>query len=271
MIGRSDLLRRPRGLVVSTSLMRLVPLTALLALLALVSLLAFAPRLRELAWKASLALGLVMLASGTWVALSWAPPDQYMGEVQRILYVHVPILWMGLFALLLNFLCSVTYLLRASRAADALAEATAEVGVAFGLVGLGIGAIWGKQTWGVWWSWDPRMTATVAMLGVYSLYLVVRAVVREEQARASFSAMVALVVAVAPPVVWFSVRWWPSLHQLQSSPKTMDPAMTLALAWNGVAWLGLFVALTWHRYLVARTALERLSPTARSGADRAAV
>ena len=232
--------------------MRLVPLGCLLAVAALTATHLLSAPARAWVWKAQLALGASLAMSGAYLALSWAPPDQAMGEVQRILYVHVPLAWMGLFALALNFGASLVYLLGQSRAADALAEATAEVGVVFGVLGLAVGALWGRPTWGVWWSWDPRMTATAAMLVLYSAYLGVRAFVREPETRATVSAAVACLVSVALPVVWLSVRWWSSLHQLQSSPSTMAPQMVLVLGWNAAAFLCFFFVLAYHRYQLAR-------------------
>jgi len=108
------------------------------------------------------ALGL--LATGAWLGLVWSPPEAMMGDVYRIIYVHVPAMWMALIALTLNFGCCVAYLLHSSWKTDALAEATAEVGLLFGSYGLVLGSIWGKPTWGTYWDWDPRLTAMAIML-----------------------------------------------------------------------------------------------------------
>jgi heme exporter protein C len=244
----------PPGAVAVTHrrVLRLLPLACLAFVAALTVVHLLSPPARAWVWKAQLALGVALALSGAWLGLVWAPPDRYMGEVQRILYVHVPLAWMGLFALTLNFGASLVYLVRQSRAADALAEATAEVGVVFGLAGLAVGALWGRPTWGVWWSWDPRMTATVAMLALYSVYLGVRLAVRDAEKRATASAAVACLIAVVLPVVWMSVRWWSSLHQLQSSPATMAPQMVLVLGWNAAAFLCIFFVLAFHRYRIVR-------------------
>lgn len=237
--------------------MRLVPLVGLVTFLVLLAAWVARPKARALAWRAQLALALVLGASGLYVGLAWAPAERHMGDLARIMHVHVPLVWMGLLSLAVNFFASVAWLLKASRAADALAEASAEVGVALGLVGLGVGAIWGYPTWGVWWSWDPRMVATAGMLLLYAAYLGLRRVIREEPQRAFASALVAMLVSVALPLVWFSVRWWSSLHQLQSSRETMDPAIFTALAWNAVAALCTTLVLTTARYEQVRASLER--------------
>src|SRR4051812_48120207 len=113
-------------------------------------------------------LALTLLVSGAYLGLHWAPPDREMGDVQRIMYVHVPMMWMMLLAFTLNFACSVVYLFTNRQGADALAESSAEVGLLFGGIGLVLGAVWAKPTWGVWWDWDPRLTAVAIILVLFA-------------------------------------------------------------------------------------------------------
>jgi heme exporter protein C len=193
----------------------------------------------------------LLLAVGAWMGLVWAPPEREMGEVYRIIYVHVPAVWMALLALTLNFCCSVTYLLKPSWKADALAEASAEVGLLFGTVGVALGAIWGRPTWGVYWTWDPRLTTAAIMLVAYMGYLALRRFVEDPEKRAVWSAVVGIIAAVDLPIIWFSVRWWRSLHQVQSTPKTVDPEMVLALRVNSFAFLAFLVLFLMHRYRIA--------------------
>src|SRR5687767_7363890 len=119
-------------------------------------------------------LALVGLVSGAYLGLAWAPPDREMGDVQRIMYAHVPAVWMALLAATLNFGCSIAYLVRPRWPTDALAEAAAEVGLVFGVIGVTLGSIWGRPTWGVWWDWDPRLTSAAVMLMAYAGYLALR-------------------------------------------------------------------------------------------------
>lgn len=194
-------------------------------------------------------------AMGLALGLGWAPPDEYMGEVQRIMYVHVPLLWTCMLALGLNFVATLGWLLLGRRGADDLAGAVAEAGVAFGVLGLVTGAIWGKATWGVWWSWDPRMISATAMVSLYATYLLLRAALGE---RARFpSAVMAVSMSIIVPIVWFSVRWWSSLHQLQSNASTMDPRMRLVLLANVGAMFGVFTCLVWARLSQRGPALQR--------------
>src|SRR5688572_22519293 len=125
---------------------------------------------RYVLWGLTL-VAVVLLPVGAWMGLSWAPPERSMGDVQRIMYAHVPSIWAALLALLVNFAASVAYLFKNDLRLDALAEASAEVGVVLGANGVLLGAIWGRPTWGVWWTWDPRLTTAAIMLVAYTGYL----------------------------------------------------------------------------------------------------
>lgn len=205
---------------------------------------------------------LLLLVSGAWLGLVWAPPDREMGDVQRIMYVHLPAVWMGLLGVTLNFVSSVAYLLNPRRTvanldADALAEASAEVGLFFGTLGLMLGSIWGRPTWGVFWTWDPRLTSMAILLVAYAGYLALRRFIDDAERRAAWSAVVGIIIAVDIPIIWFSVRWWNSLHQIQSSPKTVDPSMVLVLRWNAIGFLVLWLVFLSSRYVIARSRRER--------------
>jgi heme exporter protein C len=195
--------------------------------------------------------GVLMLIAGAYIGLVWAPPDREMGDVQRIMYVHVPAVWMALLCVTANFIASLTYLLTNKWAADAWAEATAEVGLLFGAIGVPLGAIWGKPTWGVYWTWDPRLTTAAIMLVAYTGYLAMRRFVEDPEKRAVWGAVLGIIAYVDVPIVWFSVRWWKGLHQIQSTPKTVDPQMVFALRWNSFAFLAMMIAFIWYRYRLA--------------------
>jgi heme exporter protein C len=205
-----------------------------------------------------LALPLVLL--GLYLGLVWAPPDVMMGDVQRIMYVHFPS-WIATgLAYLTGFVCSVLYLARRRAGLDFMAQAGVEVGVVFNTTGLITGSIWGRPTWGVWWTWDPRLTTTAIMLVIFVGYLLVRAFLEDPDARARVGALVAIMGFLTVPIVYFSVRWWRTLHQPQSSPNTVDPKMVVALRVMMVAFaLGASYLMS-RRYEAARleSAAERL-------------
>jgi len=199
--------------------------------------------------------GLVALpavAVGLYLGLVWAPPDAMMGNVQRIMYVHFPSWIATALSYLTGFLCSVLYLVRRRPALDHLAQAGVEVGVLFNTTGLITGSIWGRPTWGVWWTWDPRLTTTAIMLIIFVGYLLVRAFLEDPDARARVGALVAIVGFVTLPIVYFSVRWWRTLHQPQSSPNTVDPEMVVALRTMMVAFALGAAYLISRRYELAR-------------------
>lgn len=193
-----------------------------------------------------------LVAIGLYLGLVWAPQDAMMGQVQRIMYVHFPS-WIAVgLAYLVGFVSSVLYLARRRPKLDYMAQAGVEVGVLFNTTGLITGSIWGRPTWGVWWTWDPRLTTTAIMLVIFVGYLLVRAFLDDPDARARVGALVAIMGFLTVPIVYFSVRWWRTLHQVQSSPNTVDHNMVIALRVMMLAFAFGACYLMSRRYEVAR-------------------
>jgi heme exporter protein C len=204
----------------------------------------------------NLGIALALLAVAAYVGLVLAPPEREMGDVYRIMYVHVPSAWNALVALTLCFFASIAYLIRPSWKADSLAEASAEVGVFFGALLCTLGAIWARPTWGVYWTWDPRLTTAAIMVVAFMGYLALRRFVDDPERRASWSAVVAILAFADIPIVWYSVKWWRSMHQVQSSPATVDDSMVLALRLSAFAFLALMILFLRVRYRIAMRARE---------------
>jgi len=181
-------------------------------------------------------------------ALFVTPPDQYMGEVQRLMYVHVPAAWNSFIAFFVVFISSIAYLIWKKQKWDRLAESAAEVGVVLTGLTLCLGSIWGRPTWGVWWTWDARLTTTAILFFLYVGYLTLRRFVQDRDPRARLSAPLGILIFLNVPVVYLSVRWWRTLHQIQSSPSTMSPDMVLSLRLNAFAFLFLLILFIYHRY-----------------------
>lgn len=200
-------------------------------------------------------LGLGLLALGAYQGLVLAPPDRMMGDVYRIMFVHVPSAWLALVAYSVTLVASLGYLWVGRSGFDSVAVASAELGVLFNGILLATGSIWGRPTWGVWWSWDPRLTTAAIMMFAYLGYLALRRFVDDPQRRAIWAAVVAIFVYADIPIVWFSVRMWNSLHQLQSSPATVAAPMVLALRINAFAFLFLYLGFLCLRYSVMRLEL----------------
>ncbi|HEY1417649.1 MAG TPA: cytochrome c biogenesis protein CcsA [Myxococcaceae bacterium] len=214
-----------------------------------------------------------IFAYAAWVGLVWAPPDREMGNVQRIMYAHVPMVQMMLLAGTINFVASVLYLFRASWKTDALAEASAELALVFGAIGTTLGSIWGRPTWGVYWAWDPRLTTVAILLVAYAGYMALRRFVDDPERRAVWAAVTAIIIAVDVPIIYFSVKWWKSLHQVQSNPRTVDPQMVHALRWNISAFFLVFIAFLVARYRIALASRMRETtvPEATPGARQVVV
>ncbi len=208
-----------------------------------------------------LSLAVPLLACGTWLGLLHAPPDRYMGEVQRIMYVHVPTAWVAMLMLTAAFAFALTWLFSRRPLADALHEASVELGVLLSFLLCLQGAIWAKPTWGVYWDWDPRLTTVAVMLFAFIGVLSLRSLVDDPRRRATWSAAATIIAFADLPIVYFSVRWWNSLHQVQSSPETVDAAMLLPLRLNalGLALLAASLLLLRARLGLLRNARALLS------------
>lgn len=244
------------------------PLALLAVSVALLLVHLFVPSTRAWLWKAATAIGLLALGLLVYLGLFWAPREAFMSDVGRILYVHVPYIWMCMVAFTINVGCAIAYLFKKSWRTDALAEATAEVGVLFGAGGVLMGSIWARPTWGVWWDWDPRLISTTVMLLSYVGYLAFRSFTEDPERRATWSAAASILGYASLPVVWFSVRWWNSLHQLQSTQQSVDPSMRVVMWWGTVTLTFFLYTFVVKRYDIARarqdTALEappEIAPT----------
>ena len=185
------------------------------------------------------------------IAIAISPPDRDMGDLQKILYVHVPAAWMTMLAPLAVLFFGMRYLVSRREEHDLLASASAEVAATFAGLTLCLGMIWARPTWGVWWTWDARLTSTLVLFLILVSYLALRALIDERERRAQWSAVVGILGAINVPIVYMSVRWWRTIHQIQSSPATVDKAYVIGLRLNAFAFLFVMCFLIRRRYEAA--------------------
>lgn len=177
-------------------------------------------RLGPPGWLAAAAVAATVLAG-----LFLVPPDAAQGDVQRIMYVHVPSAWLAYGAFFVTLTGSVGYLLRRDLRFDRLAAASAEIGLLFTGLTILTGAIWGKATWGKWWDWDPRLTTTAILFIIYAGYLLLRQSLVDRRTRARLAAVLGIVAFLNVPIVHFSVLWWRGLHQPPTVIRPGDPTI----------------------------------------------
>jgi heme exporter protein C len=200
---------------------------------------------------AGLALVLTLIA-----AFFYAPMERSQGNVQRIFYIHLPIIWVAYGAFFVVFVSSGLYLWKQRTKFDHIAHASAEIGFLFTSLVLITGSIWARPIWGTWWSWDARLTTTLILWFIYGAYLTLRGVTDDHRS-APFAAVLGIIGFMVIPIVHQSVVWWRTLHPqsivLAEGGPAMPPAMLQTMAISLVAFSLLYAWL-----LVNRVKLERL-------------
>ncbi len=217
--------------------------------------------MKKIAFGAYILVTLGLMAWGFYQAIYVAPPDAMQGEIYRVIFYHVPSASVAFLFFAISLCGSIGFLalrhsnpLRAEMA-DAWALAGAEVGVVFCTVVLITGPIWGRRAWGIWWTWDARLTTTLVLWLIYVSYLLLRKFVSGPQMQ-TLAAVLGVFGALDVPIVYMSNRWWRTQHPAPvfggDSSAGMDPAMVTALLWNMVAWLAWGLLILALRYRVVR-------------------
>ena len=180
-----------------------------------------AGRIAPWCYVAALALAL----AGLYVGFMLAPTDATQGEAYRIIFVHVPAAWMSMVLYLVMAFWAVIGWAFNARLASMVARALAPTGAMFTFLALWTGAFWGKPTWGTWWVWDARLTSELILLFLYFGYMALVSAIEDTRRADHAGALLALVGAVNIPVIYFSVRWWSTLHQGATISMTAAPTM----------------------------------------------
>jgi heme exporter protein C len=159
-----------------------------------------------------LGLGLALMIAALYMVFIYVPTEKSMGIVQRIFYFHVSLAWVSFLAFLVTFVSSICYLRKRGLKWDYIAHASAEVGVVFTSLVLITGPIWAKAAWGIWWTWDARLTTSLVLWLTYIAYLLVRSYATEPARGARFGAVVGIVGFIDVPIVFLTVNIWRTQH-----------------------------------------------------------
>src|SRR6202162_3108617 len=191
----------------------------------------------------------ILLSYALYEALIAAPTEQTMGDVQRIFYYHVPSAWTAFILFFVNFGASIFYLIKRKPAADIVALVTAEVGVVFCTVVLVTGPIWARPVWGIWWTWDVRLTSTLVLWLIYVSYLFLRRFSSSGQTP-TLAAALAVLGALCVPFVYFSIWFFRTQHPqpVIGGGGSIDPRMLHVLLINWLAFSCFAALVCWFRY-----------------------
>jgi heme exporter protein C len=199
-------------------------------------------RINNLRWL--IGIGFILMIAALYMIFVYVPTEANMGVVQRIFYFHVPLAWLAFMAFFIVFICSIVYLAKRNPRWDRLASSSAEVGVIFTTLFLVSGSIWAKPIWGVWWTWEPRLTAALVLWLIYIAYLLVRSYVSNKEQGSRFAAVVGIVGFVDVPIVAMAITLWRTEHP---SPVIFEgglaPSMLYTLLVSIAAFSVLFVIL----------------------------
>src|SRR6266571_4792008 len=191
----------------------------------------------------------ILLSYALYQGLVAAPTEQTMGDVQRIFYYHVPSAWTAFILFFVNFFASIAYLVWRANKADIVALVTAEVGVVFCTVVMATGPIWARPVWGIWWTWDLRLTLTLVLWLIYVSYLVLRRFSTSSQTPV-LAAVLAIFGALDVPLVYFSIWFFRTQHPspVIGGGGSLDPRMAHVLVINWAAFLCLAWLVCWTRF-----------------------
>jgi heme exporter protein C len=199
-------------------------------------------------WVLTLAFGL----PGLWISFFVAPTDFQQGEGYRIIFIHVPAAWMSMFLYIVMATWAGLGLALNTRLSGMMAQAIAPTGALMAFLSLWTGALWGKPMWGAWWVWDARLTSALILFFLYIGFIALQAAIDDARRADKAGAILALVGVVNVPIIYFSVKWWNTLHQGSTINLTKAPSMATTMLWGM-----LLMALAFWMYSIA-VALTRV-------------
>jgi heme exporter protein C len=197
-------------------------------------------------WPWFAALATALCVAGLWIGFAVAPTDFQQGEGYRIIFVHVPASWMSMIIYLAMAFWSVLLLVFNTRLSGMMTRALAPTGAIFAFLSLWTGALWGKPMWGAWWVWDARLTSELILFFLYLGYIALTSAIDDTRRADRAGALIAIVGAINVPIIYFSVKWWNTLHQGASVSLTKAPSMAQLMLWGM-----LLMALAFWMYAIA--------------------
>lgn len=182
-----------------------------------------------------------------WGIFCWAPTEVTMGDIQRIFYFHVSSAWNGFLAFFIVFISSILFLIRRKNIFDHIALASAEIGTLFTTFVLITGPLWAKPVWGIWWTWDARLTTTFLLWLIYGVYLLTRRLIVSVEKKRLISAVLGIIGFVDVPINYLSIRWWRTQHPSPvlggNESSGLDPVMLKVLLMTSVSFMLLYFVL----------------------------
>ncbi len=209
----------------------------------------------------------LLLISGMLTAIYlifiWAPVDRRLGIVQKIFYFHVASAWTAFLAYFIVFVLGIIYLINRNFKIDLLASASAEIGILFTTLVLITGSLWGRSSWNVWWTWEPRLTTTLILWFIYIAYFLIRDSIEDPEKAARLSSVYGIIGFIDVPIVFMSIRWWRSrLHPvvfgkgLERNRGGLEPEMLFTLLFSISVFTILFMFLLYTSYKQKRLTAE---------------
>jgi heme exporter protein C len=203
---------------------------------------------------------LFLVGAAAYVTFYVAPTERTMGDIQKIFYFHAASAWAGMTAFSISFVANLLYVWRRQEKWDSLGISAAEVGLAFITVVLITGPIWAKPVWGIWWTWDARLTSTFVLWLLYISYLLLRTLIEEPDRRALLSALFGIFAFIDVPIVFGAIRWWRTQHPapvIMGGPGSgLEPTMRKAFFFSVLALHALMVFLVTERYRLEKLRTE---------------
>ena len=203
-------------------------------------------------------LAVILIGYGLYMSFFVAPVDYKQGEGYRIIFVHVPAAWMSMFIYMVIAFWSALGLIYNTKVSHMMASALAPTGAMFAFLSLWTGAFWGKPMWGAWWVWDARLTSALILFFLYIGFIALKSSIEDNRRADRAGAILALVGAVNIPIIYYSVKWWNTLHQgftIQSNKTSMDESMLIAMLVMTLGFWAYSIAVAFSR--VRSIILER--------------